>query len=1001
MHLCLESNHHDEQDLEAFASATRGDLEQADSRASLALRRGWYRRVKEKSARILSAQPDPIGPDLSDLLAADGFFDEPGDTGAIRLRSYGTELAEVRAIARSLKARLLSGAEPRNCAVAFPALDRYLPLVRDTFAAYGIPYVVEKGAALAISPPVSAARQVLRLAARGGDRDDLRNLFATNWLCFEAKVEAHRIDDLVAMAFPGKGTTTRLDQDALKNALKESIRHRPIHRAKIERLHRYLLESGSVYGPPSDWLAPMLSKRRAQLHSALRRVPAAERAQLLQQRWAAIAEDVRDIHALNEFWNRVERLRLCKDITEAAGALQTLLVELQLTPAEAEKTEEQDELFETASKQNANALKCFAKVLDDIGRDAAICEQFGPTAPKADSSISQLHEILEQIVGDTYYRTASTTEGVSITGLRDLRGVDIPWLWIGGAVESEFPRSPRASFLLPPSAASRIESREETIEDRALFFSLLRNFEHGDARLEGFLCVSWPKTVGGKDVPPSALVQDLLSLRVRPANLASHEAVAEKEGTLGAHWQALQEAEEQALPTLLCEQELLTAPNVVQLSEALLSDDICRQLESHRRLNRERASLQSFGAWDGVVGLGTAHRPESLRWLWTRLTGQRTPSSIRFSATALESWARCPMRYFLQRVLGAEEPEPWSADVGPPEQGILVHRILERFFAERIKLAAQGRLERAGLSGASTQEAAQAKLRLRELTFEAADEVLGTEGSPYRDELVRQLTAGLDPTDPDNGNFAGRLSLFVDEEVQDFLGLDPIATEHSFEAFSPGAVANKLDKAGRQGSGAIEILVSGTIDRVDSPRAGQRGLAGTSHAVYDYKTGKVGPLKSIDLGLNMQPVVYAAAAAPDALETTVSGYRRVPAQVESGRQRMAGSPRALDALKAALPSFGKQSFKIDPDLWPMLLRRIEWYGQLIATGFFPTTLAGSKVAGCEACDYRRVCRHDSLRAAQIDPQQESLSSFLPRPQSATKLLALLPQSLQEDSKERE
>ena len=984
--LCLESNHQDEQDLRAFVSGEQAHLEQGDSQASLALRQCWYQRVEAGTAQIVSAESSSLDADISDLLASDGFVVQQAAAGAARLRSYGSELAEVRAIARSLKAKLRSGASPRDCAVAFPALDRYLPLVRDSFAAYGIPYVVERGAPLGVSPPVSAARQLLRIAALGGGREELRTLLATDWITAWVKMPASDVDALVADAIPGQQSSDQADRKSLQEALLDSTDKTPTLRADMSSLHRTLVECGACDGPPAKWLSPAVAQCRAKLKAEIARRPIDEHAGIQQRRWTAAARTLRAIHTLDEFYLRVLALRHCVDIAAAATALKDLLAEFVLTVTQPPESQGNDPLIDSAYADNARALARFDELLDEVSTATNICDRIGTPAGQQDSAIHLLHTIVEQKMGDTYYNDRSAASGVSITGLRDLRGVDIPWLWLGGAVESELPRSSPASFLLPPAARGRIEGREAAVEDRALFFSLLRNFEHGEAREHGFLCVSWPKTVGGKDVPPAALIQGLTSLRLKAQIHSSQPEATHETAALGAHWETLQQIEENALPALLCEQELLVDPRAAELSEEFLDANLRHRLKFHRSLRAARADLRGFGRFDGVIGLGTEHRASSLRWLRNRLKEGSTPSSLRFSATTLEAWARCPMRYFLRTVLSAEDPRPWSPEPGPAEQGVILHRVLERLFAERIEAAALGKLNSAGLNGCSATESAAVKLRLRQLAFEAADEVLGPQDTPYRAELLRQLTAGLDPTDPDNSAFAGRLSLFVDEEVEPFLDLDPVATEHSFEPFNPAATADRLDGAGTQSSGDIEVQVSGTIDRVDRASPDQNGLVGTTHGIYDYKTGKVDPLKSIDLGLNMQPVVYAAAVAGQDLDSTVTGYRRLPAQPESGRQKMAGSPSSLKALKAQVAGFGRQAFPIDLELWPVLLRRIEWYGQLIATGFFPTTLAGTKAAKCESCDYRRVCRHDALRGARTDPHLGGCGSFLPRPQRASTLL---------------
>ncbi len=61
---------------------------------------------------------------------------------------------------------------------------------------------------------------------------------------------------------------------------------------------------------------------------------------------------------------------------------------------------------------------------------------------------------------------------------------------------------------------------------------------------------------------------------------------------------------------------------------------------------------------------------------------QQTFASKPFSITALESYAFCPMQYFLNRIMKLAEEEEVEAEITALEKGSLVHRILFRFYAE-------------------------------------------------------------------------------------------------------------------------------------------------------------------------------------------------------------------------------------------------------------------------------------------------------------------------------
>ncbi len=53
----------------------------------------------------------------------------------------------------------------------------------------------------------------------------------------------------------------------------------------------------------------------------------------------------------------------------------------------------------------------------------------------------------------------------------------------------------------------------------------------------------------------------------------------------------------------------------------------------------------------------------------------------RYSATALDAYLRCPLRFYYSSVLGLRERDDVSDDIDAPELGLFVHAILQKFFA--------------------------------------------------------------------------------------------------------------------------------------------------------------------------------------------------------------------------------------------------------------------------------------------------------------------------------
>ena len=112
---------------------------------------------------------------------------------------------------------------------------------------------------------------------------------------------------------------------------------------------------------------------------------------------------------------------------------------------------------------------------------------------------------------------------------------------------------------------------------------------------------------------------------------------------------------------------------------------------------RDAKFSRALTEWDGVVG-GDFER--------LRAIGSEERM---LSPSQLETWATCPYRYFLGRVLGISGAVVEEEDeISPLERGSLVHKILERFVAEGgdsgerlLELAAAefGDAERRGITG--------------------------------------------------------------------------------------------------------------------------------------------------------------------------------------------------------------------------------------------------------------------------------------------------------------
>lgn len=951
------------------------------------LRAEWAAHLGEEDGpRLVVADRGAALEDLADLVDRDGIVDAPAESAAaVRARRYPSARAEVRAIARALKAELLAGRRADDLFVSFPELDAYAPLLRDVLTAYGVPFVIEKGEELLHSPPASAARQLLRLATVAPDPAALRSLLASGWVRAWFPVDEEMAEPLLARLDGLLGTRGAAVREAAIERVADAVAVRP----DLERLQPIVIMSGAS-GRPADWLPDLAAWRLRRAEDQLARAKGdAERVRRIEARLVRdLASYVLDVLALERLLGALDGLRTAGSLREAAERLLELLATVGIRAEE--PGPELDRVRARAMRANGAAIETLTELVEELARSLDGVQRATPDAERRGPVVA-LRDALEEAVRRARYRAAGPRVGVQVVGLRDLHGADVPWLWVGGLSDGAFPRAPRPSFLLPRTEPPLVAQLDRAAEDRAIFASLLRSVGHGERRTHARLILSWPQTASGKNLVPSPVVADLLALRTPT-------------GTLDAWWSQLQATEEAALPPLLSRDELLTRPELcAQLPPLppiadpdplddpddtpaevpLLSITDRRAMADWDALVAARSDEHGFGAWDGVLGLGTPWRSAAVGWVRDLLgvvTGKQGRPTLSVRTTGLEQWAKCPIRFFFQSVLGLDEPRPFAMAPGKDEEGTLVHEVLERFLLERIDRRNQG-ASTAALWKEGPAGLESAGHRLREIAEEVARVRMGHRRGPWIGRLVRDLVAGL-PGAEEQG-WQGLLARYLAEDARGpFLDAEPAHVEYSFDNFSPASAAfrvapkDRRDPVFRAGTGDVDVRLRGSIDRVDLPLRRSyggrpQGDGGLRAVIYDYKTGWTPHVKDIDRGLALQPAVYPMAIdVPWYAAGLVSGYWDLRNEPGAQRKRLAVSMRLWRYLKDQRGLTRPKGFKYTTEgvtmwRWRAWLVRADLYGQMVAAGVFPPTLQEPKVAGCRYCPFRRICRTDPVRTERV------------------------------------
>ena len=617
---------------------------------------------------------------------------------------------------------------------------------------------------------------------------------------------------------------------------------------------------------------------------------------LSDARRAAIRRDIDDAHAIAEQVAAMDlAIRPPGEPTWAAHVRWALaLRDRFLAPDSAWTAEDQEA----------------SQMVEEVVRGLAAAHDIEPTV-----SVGAFLRALEDGLRTRRRPDGRLGTGVVIGPLRLLLGMDFDSVHILGAVEGTFPGTLPVDPLL---AGDPLERRaQQEAQSRRDWLSALAAGDGGE------VVVSAPTTDSeGRAVYPSPRLLELLvgdglplSATAVRAGTVTHPRLHRVGAAAPGGGTPLHVAERR-------EQEAAAAHRAgIDLSRTALArrEDLPlgRALETVRARRSDR--LTEFdGNVAGVAGLPLIARG---------LTG---PAQ---SATGIQNWAACPFRFLMGRVLGVaatedvEDERWWQIDAA--ERGSLIHKILERFFAE---VAASGRPEPGAAYGPEDVRRMEA-IAAEEFERAAARGVIGH--PLVWDNQRAVILADL------------RTLLRYDAEQRGEGGWRPAHLEQGFgmgEGLWP-AVTVTLPGGG-------SVVLRGIIDRVD------RGAR--EFRVIDYKTGKdprteVSAANRLDGGRAVQLALYARAV--------------------RDRERAEGRPvpvvRALYWSCTSRGKFGQHGVVAGDETDAALTDVVDGIDAGVRAGCFPQVPGAyqdwyGRCENCLYCDYNGLCPtgRDSLAEAK-------------------------------------
>ncbi len=336
--------------------------------------------------------------------------------------------------------------------------------------------------------------------------------------------------------------------------------------------------------------------------------------------------------------------------------------------------------------------------------------------------------------------------------------------------------------------------------------------------------------------------------------------------------------------------------------------DECAAAAHGAAVEAARYSQDGFGPYDGVLTDPAIHADLSDRY-----SGEHV-----FSVSQLETYARCPFSFFMERILRVHEVRAPEAMLDQRLRGVMLHEILRRFHQERAD-----RLVTEPPDDAARQRMAE----LAEAVFEA--------------EAWRNITAPPGVMRAELAHIKAQLQRYL--TIMAGWETAPWRPTH-FEAsfgYTDGDAGDASELAEpfelRDADNGESLLLAGRIDRID---AGEDGVR-----IIDYKSGAPPQPADMDAGVSLQLPLYALAVS----EYVVPGQPCAEALFIP-----VGKNRIVNALK---PGPKKGGMAPQDRTEQARFHAFEHAGHIREGLFPPTPYKGL----CFACQTRRACRYEEHR----------------------------------------
>jgi ATP-dependent helicase/nuclease subunit B len=539
-----------------------------------------------------------------------------------------------------------------------------------------------------------------------------------------------------------------------------------------------------------------------------------------------------------------------------------------------------------------------------------VLAELAPLGEVGPISLREVYAALEPRLSETPASSRMRPQGAVYVGsIDDARGLSFETVFVPGLAEKSFPGRIHEDPLLPDDVRALVSKDLATSSERAQVERCMLQMAASAAEKEFFAV--YPRI-------------DLETARPKTPSFYALELVRAKEGVLIGFDELAARAREATHVRLgwpapkdpktaidACEHDLSALERVLYAPESesvgyaryllLENENLSRALRARAR----RWSIPKWTASDGLVAVGT---------LGKEALAPHQIAARSYSATAMQNYASCPYKFYLQAILRLAPRRTPEAieELDALSKGSMTHET-------QFKLLVQLR--------------AQKMLPLLPEMLDAAFELLDAAAleieAHYRSELAPAIErVWQDAMAAIRADLREWLRLMARE--QDFV---PTYFELAF-----GLTENKDDRDPRSQDAALVLenglQLRGSIDLVEVNREGQMRAT-------DHKTGRVRATDGqvIKGGELLQPVFYGLA-----LEVLLKG------KVLGGRLAYCTHQGGFQNIDFPLDGIARAAGKLV----------VTTLNDALKEGMFPAAPAAD---ACKYCDYRAVCGpYEELRA---------------------------------------